>query len=155
MILEMLPVGTIVQVVEQGEHARRPYIGKIVGYDVFHSKYHIGARFMGWDTWLWQDGGSWAFPGNVEALDEDDIPRLAGLCDHDGVTIIYDENQRVWKHTGDTSPFGAKARKRTSEEHEPEPLPGTVALASVWDYDEACARKYASEAEKILYSIGA
>lgn len=68
----LLPVGTYVRVDDPGcwdtaqrrmVLAPRTYIAVIVGYDVFHSKYQVGARFSGWDRWLFLDGGDWTFPG--------------------------------------------------------------------------------------------
>ena len=67
-VVDLLPVGTIVEVTERGPHARPPYVGTVVGYDLFRSKYEIGARYGGWNQWLYLDGGSWAFPTEVTAL---------------------------------------------------------------------------------------
>lgn len=64
-----LPVGTLVRVTPFGD--RPPYVAKIVGYDMGRTKYEIGARFAGWSEWLFADGGSWAFPGEVETISEE------------------------------------------------------------------------------------
>lgn len=64
---ELFPVGTYVRVTVAGRPAD---IGKVVGYDIGHSKYEIGIRYGGWGEWLFLDGGTWAFPSEVEAIDE-------------------------------------------------------------------------------------
>ncbi len=71
----LLPVGTYVQVREHGP-SLRVYIGRVVGYDIGHSKYHIGARYGGWGRWLFTDGGLWAFPGKVEEITEAEALRV-------------------------------------------------------------------------------
>ncbi len=71
----LLPVGTYVRVRDHGP-SPRAYIGRVVGYDLFHSKYHIGARYGGWGEWLFLDGGSWAFPGEVEEITEAEALRV-------------------------------------------------------------------------------
>lgn len=75
---QMLPEGTYVLVDEStnwSENAYRPprtFIGRVVGTDVYGSKYHIGARHGGGGKWLFLEGGSWAFPVHVVAISEAD-----------------------------------------------------------------------------------
>ncbi len=71
----LLPPGTYV-IVHESLTSSRAYIGRVVGYDMGHSKYHIGARYGGWGEWLFTDGGSWAFPGQVEEISEDEALRV-------------------------------------------------------------------------------
>ncbi len=68
MTTTMLPVGTYVKVTEHG--TGRTYIAKVVGYDIGHTKYQLGARYGGWGEWLFLDGGSWAFPRDVAEISE-------------------------------------------------------------------------------------
>lgn len=78
-----LPVGTIVRVTERGPGARQ-YVGRIVGYDMWRSKYEIGQRYGGWGEWLYSDGGSWAFASWVEAIDPCDPIRTEGEGGEEG-----------------------------------------------------------------------
>lgn len=65
----LLPVGTYVRVTD---HEHPTVIGKVVGYDIGHSKYEIGVRYAGWGEWLFLNGGTWAFPREVEEIDADE-----------------------------------------------------------------------------------
>lgn len=65
-----LPVGTYVLVTERGPDARPPYFARVVGTDLFGSKYQVGMRYGGWGQWLFLDGGSWAFPEWVREVTE-------------------------------------------------------------------------------------
>lgn len=58
---DLLPVGAYVRVEEKGTDART-YIAKVVGYDMWGTKYQLGARFGGWGKPRFADGGYWAFP---------------------------------------------------------------------------------------------
>lgn len=69
----LLPVGTHVRVTP---FEGRTYIAKVVGYDLGHSKYELGARFGGWGEWLFGDGGRWAFPREVKAISEAEALRV-------------------------------------------------------------------------------
>jgi hypothetical protein len=64
----MLPVGSFVAFADED----RTRVGVVVGYDMYGSKYEIGARLAGWGQWLWMPGGTWAFPREVEEISEDD-----------------------------------------------------------------------------------
>jgi hypothetical protein len=69
---ERLPGGTYVRVTknEAGPDGGKIYIGRIVGTDMFASKYEIGVRYPGWNRWHFLDGGSWAFIGEVTVISE-------------------------------------------------------------------------------------
>jgi hypothetical protein len=66
----MLTTGTYVQVTEPAIAGNPPrsYIGRVVGYDMGRTKYHIGARFPAWGEWRFANGGSWAFPSWVTEI---------------------------------------------------------------------------------------
>lgn len=64
-----LPIGTLVQVTERGPNART-YIGKIVGYDIWKTKYEIARRVRMWGEYTFLNGGAWAFPEWVQAVEE-------------------------------------------------------------------------------------
>lgn len=74
----MLPSGTYVRVVRQevrdaeGEvvFPAQTFIARVVGTDMFRSKYEVAPRYAGWAEWLFLDGGDWAFIGEVTAIDE-------------------------------------------------------------------------------------
>ncbi len=70
-VTALLPVGTYVRVTKFLP-VPHEFVGKIVGYDLHHSKYEIGARYGGWGEWLFLEGGTWAFPREVEQISEDD-----------------------------------------------------------------------------------
>ena len=68
---ELLPVGTYVLVQDPGcwdtaqrrmVVAPRAYYARVVGYDLFRSKYELGARWAGWGEWHFSECGSWAGP---------------------------------------------------------------------------------------------
>jgi hypothetical protein len=87
----MLAPGTYVRVRERAVVDRqtgaeiRPastYVGKVVGTDMGRSKYHVGRRYPGWGEWCFHDeGGSWAFIGEVEVIDEADARRVPGTAE--------------------------------------------------------------------------
>lgn len=158
---KLLPVGTIVLVTEEGG---RPYVGKVVGYDIGHTKYQISQRIMGWNTWMWTKSVAWPFPSQVEALDEADVPTLAGICAYDGRTVIYNEPERLWEHVADgwddlaegcngsdiyiwwldgrddeAPPRPSVIPDRRFDEHEICPVYSSVELSNVWDIDAAWA----------------
>jgi hypothetical protein len=64
---DLLPIGTIVKVTERWP-TERTYVGKVVGYDLGRSKYHVGARYA---PGLYANGGWWPFPSDVEPAGED------------------------------------------------------------------------------------
>lgn len=84
----LLPVGTYVRVAERipnaapfvqsdlaaigadGPGQTQTYVGKVVGYDIGHSKCELGMRYGGWGGWLFCDGGTWVFPRQVEEISE-------------------------------------------------------------------------------------
>jgi hypothetical protein len=72
--VERIPDGSYVRVCERLPEgaAREPrhFVGKVVGTDMGRTKYQIGARYGGWGEWLFADGGSWAFPGEVAVISE-------------------------------------------------------------------------------------
>lgn len=66
-----LPVGTYVQVTPfPSREQDRPYRAKVVGYDVFRSKYELD-REMWPGKFTDGGGGWWAFPAEVELVDEE------------------------------------------------------------------------------------
>jgi hypothetical protein len=70
---ELLPVGTIVRVTETRDGfgtVISEFVAKVVGYDISRTKYNLGVRYMGWSEYHFLDGGSWAFPREVEAIEE-------------------------------------------------------------------------------------
>lgn len=66
----LLPIGTVVSVQERGPDART-YTGRIAGYDIGHTKYHLGVRLSSGD---FTDGITWAFPAWCQ--ESAAIPRL-------------------------------------------------------------------------------
>jgi hypothetical protein len=64
MAKDLLPVGTVVQVTQSD----RVFVAKVVGYDMFRTKYQLGARFAGWNEWHFAKDGSWAFLSEVETI---------------------------------------------------------------------------------------
>ena len=71
MSAELLPVGTYVLVQDPGcwDTAQRrmilapsAYYGRVVGYDVFRTKYELGTRYPGWGRFAFLRGGSWVAP---------------------------------------------------------------------------------------------
>lgn len=69
-----LPVDTYVRAT-QSWREEPSYVARIVGYDMGRTKYQLGRRFPGWGEWLFLDGGSWAFPGEVEEITEEEANR--------------------------------------------------------------------------------
>jgi hypothetical protein len=65
---ELLPVGTYVQVTPFPITGQSPYTGRVIGYDIHHSKYRIGREYM---PGLFAEWSSWAFPREVEAIDSE------------------------------------------------------------------------------------
>lgn len=142
----LLAVGTIVQVTERGPWPKeRVYVARVVGYDLGHTKYHLGMRYMGWSDWRYADGGSWSSPRETEELAEADQPSIAAICRHDGVPIIWHAGLG-WQHMFDEFDVRPNAHRRAAREiskaHELAPAPHTVALANIWDFDDAIARQY-------------
>jgi hypothetical protein len=66
----LLPPGTYVVVDEpaRGNQPAEKYIARVVGYDLFGTKYELSRRYAGG---LFLDGGSWAFPGQVREISEE------------------------------------------------------------------------------------
>lgn len=60
---DLLPVGALVDVHERATGLR--YVATVIGYDMFHSKYHVSRRHVGWGEYVWSDGGYWPFPDEV------------------------------------------------------------------------------------------
>lgn len=81
---ELLAVGTYVRVTPQPwqtldgvtHPADPPYVGKVRGYDLGHTKYQISERVAGWGRWLFADGGRWEFPRVVEEIGEEEALRV-------------------------------------------------------------------------------
>lgn len=71
-----LPVGTYVRVTEHGLNPRPPYIAKVVGTDMGCTKYEVGVRYAVWRSWRFLDGGTWAFPSQVEEISEAEATRV-------------------------------------------------------------------------------
>jgi hypothetical protein len=67
----LLPVGAYVRVVEHGPD-NRTYIGRVRGYDMSATKYHLDIRCGGWGEWLFTNGGAWAFPSEVKEISENE-----------------------------------------------------------------------------------
>ncbi len=74
----MLTPGTYVRVNEPAIAGNPPrsYTARIVGSDMGHTKYELGARYGGWGEWLFLDGGSWAFPSWVTEISEAEARRV-------------------------------------------------------------------------------
>jgi len=85
-VAELLPVGTVVRVTERrveqrpfmqpdalgGEYVRtRTYVAKVVGYDLGRTKYNLGIRYATHPPLYVDEGGWWAFPGEVEPYEEE------------------------------------------------------------------------------------
>lgn len=65
-----LPVGTRVRVTPprvQGLADQLRYSAKVVGYDDGRTKYHLAREYL---PGKYSDGGWWAFPGEVEPIEE-------------------------------------------------------------------------------------
>ena len=69
-----LPVGTIV-LVTQPFMDEPPWRGRIVGTDVFGSKYHIGREQLWRGEGHFGDGGWWVFPGQVKPIADEGATR--------------------------------------------------------------------------------
>lgn len=80
MATDLLPVGAYVRVTDAyvtGDGPNpRTFIGRVVGYDLGHSKYEIGTRYGGWGEWLFTKGGTWAFPRDVEQISKEEALRV-------------------------------------------------------------------------------
>jgi hypothetical protein len=143
--MNLLPVGTLVEVAERLHPPRPHLIGVVRGHDDAGTKYEIGRRYLVWSTWRYLNGGTWAAPKDVTELHADDVPTAAGLCNDCGVPIILGP-EGSWEHTGDPADLRPgrrrRARRRLNTLHPTVPAPCTVELASVWDYDTAEDRKY-------------
>jgi hypothetical protein len=63
-----LPNGTYIRYTD---HGRERY-ARIVGTDMFRSKYEVGDRYPGWGRWLFADGGSWVFLNEFEVVTEEE-----------------------------------------------------------------------------------
>jgi hypothetical protein len=80
---DLLPVGAYVRVTPQplkllggmAMDAERPYVGKVRGHDLGHTKYQISERVRGWDKWLFAEGGRWEFVSDVQEIAEDEALR--------------------------------------------------------------------------------
>lgn len=142
---------TIVRVTEFGSGGDS-FIARIVGTDLFHSKYQVGRRYCGWNEYRYSSLGTWAFPREVEPLATADVPFVAALCSYDGVPIIlYPEGiedvRPGWEHVDsywmfpENSPAYQRG-KRMFRRHKTRPEANTAADADVWDCDTAFARGY-------------
>ena len=54
------------------------FIAKVVGTDMWRSKYELGRRYPQWDRWEFMDGGCWAFIGSVTEISEDEARAVPG-----------------------------------------------------------------------------
>jgi hypothetical protein len=148
----LLKPRTIVRVTERGPGARASFIARIVGTDMFATKYELGVRYCGWGEYRFLDGGTWASPDEVEPLATDDVPFVAALCSFDGVPIIlYPEGIKDvrpgWEHAENEFVFSEETpehrrAQRMYRRHKVRPEPHTSQTADVWDIDDALARKY-------------
>jgi hypothetical protein len=69
----LLPVATYVKVTPPDGP---PFVARIVGYDMGHTKYEVGRRYGGWGRWLFADGGTWVLPHEVEAIGAAEAQRI-------------------------------------------------------------------------------
>lgn len=147
----LLKPRTIVRVTEFGPHAGEdPFIARIVGTDMFGTKYELGVRYCGWNEYRFLDGGTWASPDEVEALATDDVPFIAALCSYDGVPImLYPPGiagvRAGWEHVDSADILPAHLRQRGERmfrRHKVRPEPGTSMTADAWDLNDALARRY-------------
>lgn len=73
---DLLPIGAYVRFREYSHGfaatEERTRVGRVVGYDIGHSKYHLGARYPGWGKWLFAKNGTWVFPNTVEEITEEE-----------------------------------------------------------------------------------
>lgn len=78
---ERIPDGTYVRVDRKAVISKdtgdeifpaQTFIARIVGTDMGASKYRVGARFPGWNRWLFSDGGDWAFISQVTVITEEE-----------------------------------------------------------------------------------
>lgn len=152
-----LKPGRIVLVTPYPVQQEEPFLARIVGTDVFHSKYQVGARYYGWNESHFARGGSWAFPDQVETVDDGDVPFVAAFCDYDGMLIMLfppgvKGTRPGWQHVesyhwlDDDDPRTARGR-RMYRRHKVRPAPGTAETADVWDVDVATARGYLKPAQ--------
>lgn len=133
---DLLPVGTLVEVNEPPNRPRyQPYyIARVIGYHTgavdMPDRYHLSIRFLrmtaGW--WEWSRGGGVAFLDEAQAIEECDVPTLAGLCNGCGAPVIFGDG---WDGCDPTASLHLRI-----------PAPGTVEFANIWDSDAAQARKY-------------
>ena len=148
----LLKPRTIVRVNPTDGH-REPFIARVVGTDMGRTKYHLGARYCGWNEYLFLDGGTWASPDEVESLATDDVPIVAALCRFDGVPIVLyppglNDVRPGWWHadTEEVLPERPQRLRRRGKtmfrRHKVRPAPGTAQTADVWDLDEAIAAVY-------------
>lgn len=67
---DLLPVGTVVEVSDSFDGRTDVFIAKVVGYDLFGTKYELGCRYAGWGEYKFASGGTWALPAQVRAVEE-------------------------------------------------------------------------------------
>lgn len=159
--MNLLTTGTIVEVTDpdreyligviRGTGARREF-DTWNGGEQLVTMYEVGRRYLAGTVWEFTPGGVWALPEHVTALQPDDVPTAAALCDDCGVPILLTPGRKKatqkWRHAGHPEDVRTEHRERAetrwSEPHKVVPADHTVADANVWDIDDATDRKYPS-----------